>query len=224
MGGFEDQLQTIRKASDGDREAFDRLVREQEGPLRALVTAQMGEGLRSRIEVEDLLQETFLHAFRSIGQFEGSSEAAFRAWLARIASNTVAEKGRRLTAQKVDYQREVALPGDPSSDSPRGGAPSPNLASPQTSPSGNLRREERLERLLGAIEKLAPDHRQVIVLTRIEGLSVKEVAQRMGRSDKATSMLLLRAMLALREIFGDTDSLSLPRPGAAQGARGDHEL
>lgn len=211
----EGQLQTVEKARAGDCDAFNRLVREHEGPLRALIAAQLGEGLRGRVEVEDLLQETFLRAFRSIRQFEGTTDAAFRAWLATIASNAVAEKGRRITTQRADYRREVPLPRDPSTAADGVGSPSPSLESPDTSPSGHLRREERLDRLLESLEKLSPDHRQVILLTRIEGLPVKEVARRMGRSDKAVSMLLLRAMLALREVFGETDSLSLPRSEGA---------
>ncbi len=216
MDGFQGQGETIRKAAAGDRAAFDLLIRGHEGSLRALIAVQLGEGLRGRVEVEDLLQEVYLRAFRSIGQLEGKTEASFHAWISRIAANAVSEKGRRLNALKADYKREVALPDRPSSSSGGIRSPSPNLASPRTSPSGALRREERLDRLLSAIEKLSPDHRQVIVLTRIEGMAVKEAAQRMGRSEKATSMLLLRATLALRETFGDTDSLSLPRPADSQ--------
>jgi RNA polymerase sigma-70 factor, ECF subfamily len=202
-----DDLDLIKRARSGDRDAFDRLVREHEGPLRALISARLGNGLRARTEVEDMVQETLLRAFRTMGQFEGETAAVFRGWLAGIASNAVAGTGRKLTTQKADYRREVPLPGDSSTL----GGGSPAIASPVTSPSGHLRREERIERLLASIERLSPDHRQVILLTRIEGLPVKEVATRMGRSERAVSMLLLRAMLALREVFGDTDSVTLPR-------------
>lgn len=216
-----DHLDSVQKARAGDREAFDRLVREHQGPLRGLITAYLGDGLRGRIEAADLAQETLLRAFRAMSRFQGETAAEFRGWLAGIASNVVAETARKLTTRKADYRREVPLPGDPSTDPGGGGPRSPDFASPGTTPSGPLRREERLERLLISIEKLSPDHRQVILLTRLEGLPVNEVARRMGRSDRAVSMLLLRALLALREVFGETDSFSLPRrerePGRSQG-------
>ena len=80
----------------------------------------------------------------------------------------------------------------------------------------DVRREERWERLSSAISALSPYHREVIRLARIEGLPMKEVAIRMGRSEKAASMLLVRAQRELRSIFGETESLSLPRPPAEE--------
>ena len=201
----------IRRARQGDREAFDRLARENEGPLRSFIDIQLGEGLRSRVEADDLLQEALLRAFQSMGQFEGETPAALRSWLAGIAHNAVVDRARRLTTKKADYRHEVPLPAEPGSGS-AGPALQPGIPSP--SPSRALRREERLDRLLDAVQMLSPDHRRVILLTLIEMLPPSEVAQRMARSEKATSMLLLRAIRALREIFGDTSSLCLPRePG-----------
>jgi RNA polymerase sigma factor (sigma-70 family) len=76
-----------------------------------------------------------------------------------------------------------------------------------------MRRRERSARLEEAIASLTPDHRRVVELCRIEGLAVKEVAERMGRSPNAVSMLLLRALRELKTRFGRTESLTLPRPG-----------
>jgi RNA polymerase sigma-70 factor (ECF subfamily) len=200
----------ILQARRGDREAFDRLARENEAPLRSQIDFHLGAGLRSRVEIDDLLQETLLRAFRSMGQFEGETPAALRTWLAGIAHHAVVDCARRLTAKKTDYRREVALPAEPGSS--LGGGRLSTLPSPSPSPSRLLRREERLDRLLGAVQTLSPDHRQVILLTLVERLPPSELARRMARSEKAVSMLLLRAMRALRESFGDTSSLSLPRP------------
>ncbi len=78
------------------------------------------------------------------------------------------------------------------------------------SPSSNQRREERFERLSKSVESLSPDHRTVIRLARIEGLKIREIAERMNRSESAVKNLLLRAMRELRNSFGETDSFSLP--------------
>lgn len=210
MASDRDQLHLIERARQGDRAAFDQLALSHDSSLRALIHILLGEGLRGRVEVDDLLQETLLRAFRSLGSFQGGTHDALRNWLASVAHHAVLDGARRLSASKQDYRREVPLPAELTSDSSRVRSPAPELSAPDASPSRVLRRKERLERLLGALDSLEPDHRRVVLLTRIEGLAVKDVAQRMGRSEKAVSMLLLRALLALRAVFAETDSLGLP--------------
>ncbi len=208
MSRFDDR---ISRAREGDRAAFDDIVREHEVAVRALITGELGDLLKARVEVEDLVQESFLRGFQAIAQFQGATGAELRSWLLTIARRAVMERGRRLATQKADARREVPL-GDLQSDSagtPH--APVAGLESPSPTPSRVVRREERYGRLMEAIDQLSPDHRQAIVLARLQGLPVKEVARRMGRSEKATSMLLTRATEALRSLFGETESLSLPK-------------
>ena len=57
---------------------------------------------------------------------------------------------------------------------------------------------------------LSPDYQRVIYMSRFEGLKVREIAERMGRSESAVKNLLFKATKKLRESFGDTESLSLP--------------
>jgi RNA polymerase sigma-70 factor (ECF subfamily) len=201
-------------ARSGDRAAFDRLIHAHEGALRSQLAIQLGEGLRGRVEVDDLLQDALLRAFTSLPQFRGETASEFHSWLAGIAHHTVLDRARRLTAQKQDYRREVAL-----GEGGAAGDVAQAAAAVLSSPSQALRREERLARLLAAVEKLAPDHREVIRLSLIEQLPSEEVARRLQRSPKAVSMLLLRAVRALKKSFGDTSSLTLPRP--AQPALSD---
>ena len=71
-------------------------------------------------------------------------------------------------------------------------------------------------------DALSPDYRTVIQLARIEGLKVREIAKRMGRSESAVKNLLLRAMKQLRDTFPDTESLGLPQQRSLGGEdRGD---
>jgi RNA polymerase sigma-70 factor (ECF subfamily) len=60
-----------------------------------------------------------------------------------------------------------------------------------------MSRKEDLDKLEKAIDQLKPEHKEVIVLTKIEGLSYKEIGQRLGKSADAVGMLLSRAMVAL---------------------------
>ena len=72
-----------------------------------------------------------------------------------------------------------------------------------------------------ALDKLSPEHREVIRLARIERLPGAEIARRMNRSPSAVAQLLSRALKKLRERFGDTESLSLPDRTLDEGAEGD---
>jgi RNA polymerase sigma-70 factor (ECF subfamily) len=159
--------------------------------------------LRRLVSADDLVQETLMHAFRGIGQARFDDDRAFRAWLFRIAQNVLNGNCRRLLGtDKRDAMRDVRLPS-----SANGMA----LPAPATAPPHRIEREERLQRLERALADLSAEHRQVIVLARIEGLPLSAVAERMDRSRKAVSALLLRALGKLRFAFGETGSLSLPR-------------
>ena len=74
-----------------------------------------------------------------------------------------------------------------------------------------MRRDERFERLESALNCLTKDHREVIIFARIQGLPIKEIAERMSRSPDAVSMLLLRALRELKSYFGSTESFHLPQ-------------
>lgn len=77
-------------------------------------------------------------------------------------------------------------------------------------PSKEVRRNERFDRLEEAINRLSPDQREALKLARLEGVKVREIAVRMNRSTKAVYALLSRALVELKESFGDTESLHLP--------------
>ena len=151
----------------------------------------MGEALRRHFDAEDVLQETLLRGIESVDRFEGDDLRTFGSWLEGIARNVV-----RNLVRKKGLKTEFEIGREPPAN--------------ETSPSHHQRREERFGRLSDAVNSLSADHRTVIQLARIEGLKIREVAQRMGRSEGAVKSLLLRAMKALRESFGHTESLSLP--------------
>ena len=199
-----DETETdVASAQKGDREAFDRLTaRFRPGPT-ALVRAKMGTHLQSQIEVDDVLQETFVWAFRSIQRLDWKGEKAFDRWLCTIARHVI------LKASSSRWRRHhFALDRDVSHKGP--------------SASTVAVRNERFDRLEKALEQLSADHRRVILLSRIDGLPIKEIAVRMDRSPDAVMKLLRRALKKLRETFGDTESLGLPaRVLKTEGEEGD---
>ena len=181
----------VEKAQAGDRAAFGELAERFRGGVGAWLRPQIGAHLRTKIELDDVLQDAFVWAFKSIHKLQWKGEEAFDRWLCSIAKHVLLKAVARENRQPVlRLEQEVT-----------GSAPSP---------SRGLRRDERFNRLERALRNLSEDHRQVIRLARIEGVPVKEIAQRMGRSPDAVSQLLIRALRKLRESFGDTESLSLP--------------
>ncbi|MBN1420633.1 MAG: sigma-70 family RNA polymerase sigma factor [Planctomycetes bacterium] len=181
----------IAKAQTGDRAAFAALVSACRADLEAVIRSRLGPALRGEIQEEDILQEVSLRAFRGLGMFRAQDSTAFLRWLVRIAVNVIREMARR-------HRRHVIVPLT-------GDAPGRDLTQ-----SGSMRRNERFDRLQGSLNALSPEHREVILLSRIERLPLKVVAERMGRSPDAVAHLLARALRKLKGSFGTTDSFHLP--------------
>ncbi len=181
----------IERAREGDREAFEELVSPLRENLLNRICSKIGAGLREELSPDDVLQETQLRALRSIAKFRWQGDQSLRVWLEAIANNVILQ-----SAKRHSRRREYRIDRDPSS--------------PDVSPSRHERRNERFDRLKKSIDDLSPDYRTVIQLSRIEGLKVREIAERMGRSPSAVKNLLFKATKKLKDSFGDTESLSLP--------------
>ena len=147
------------------------------------------------------MQETIARALESVARFQWQGKESFRRWVQGIAENVVREAARK---HRWDTGLEIVR------DQP----------AETESPSRLAMRDERFERLQNALDGLSEDHRQVILLARIEGVGIEEIAARMNRSTNAVRTLLFRAMKELKKTFGDTGSLHLPeRRLAEKGGR-----
>jgi RNA polymerase sigma-70 factor (ECF subfamily) len=180
----------VRRAQGGDREAFDHIVKRFGSRLESQIRSRMGSRVRSQVESEDILNETFGCAFESINRLEWLGEETFYRWLASIAEHLIRNASRKKTWEHLRVDR--VTPGT------------------DASPSRALRRNDRFERLAAALEKLRPDYKNALVLSRIKGLTVEEIAERMNRSKDAVKKLLARGLRELKRSFGDTESLHLP--------------
>lgn len=181
----------VERAKSGDRDAFDQLAERFRRRLGSSVEAWSRFQLGPKLDPEDTIQETFIRAHRALPRFEWDGDDSFFRWLCGIA--------KRALAQMAEDARK-ARPPSTAADVPVG----------TPSPSQILRRHERFDRLEAAVEKLTPEYRQVVLLSRVEGLSAKEIADRMNRSPNAVRHLIVRALRELRAHFGDTESLHLP--------------
>jgi RNA polymerase sigma-70 factor (ECF subfamily) len=190
----------VRKAQLGDRKAFEEVIADVEASLRSTVRSRIGPRLRGKLDPEDVFQDTVTRALESLDSFEWQGEGSFLRWLRGIAENLIrAEADKQRRRAVLELERPPSPPSHVSAD--RG-----------------LRREERFDRLEKALRSLRPDHREVIMLARIDGLQIREIAERLGRSTSAVKNLLLRALKELKDSFGDTESFHLPdRPLEGRG-------
>ena len=186
-------------AKDGDETALGQLYRAHAERIRRIVRLRMGPELRSKLESMDLVQDVLMSALRDLSGFTYSGEGDFLRWLTGIAENQIRGNLDRLHAAKRDIRREVSL-----ERRQRGTESSPKSScGPMvtTTPSVVFTRREELDKLERALDKLKGEHRQVILLAKIEGLSYRHIGQRLNRSPEAVGMLLSRAMLALIKAF-----------------------
>ena len=172
----------VARAQQGDRAAFEELVRLHADRLHAVVLRLVDD----RHEAEEATQEAFLRAWRSIGRFKGDSQ--FFTWLYRIGVN----EAHRLTARRTSRGPVVSL--DDQVVEP---------ADPRPGPASHVQHDDLRVALETAIRGLDPEHRAPLVLRDIEGLSTAEAAHAMGLGEAAFKSRLHRARLAVRKAVRD---------------------
>ena len=156
-----DQL-LVDRARLGDRHAFDLLVLKYQSRLFVLVSRMIS----NNADTLDVLQDTFLKAYRSLNNFRG--ESAFYTWLYRIAVNTC--KNHIMT--KAKESKDVSIDDD--------GAMELSVLQDQSTPDGEFGAEQLQTAILSAIELLPDDLKSALMLRELEGMSYDAIAEAMG--------------------------------------------
>lgn len=185
--GEEADQQLVERAQQGDRRAFDVLVLKYQHRIYSLVTRFM----RDPDDVQDVVQEAFIKAYRALPNFRG--ESAFYTWLYRIAINTaknhLSARARRpqgvdIDADDAEYIASAAMLRD--------------LAGPE-----NMLMTEQLRAVIErAIAALPEDLRTALTLREFDGLSYEEIAEAMQCPVGTVRSRIFRAREAVdREIL-----------------------
>jgi RNA polymerase sigma-70 factor (ECF subfamily) len=179
----------VAAAKDGDRGAFDRLVRATYADTYTLAYRLTGDEEDAR----DVVQESYLRAYRGLKRFRG--DAQFSTWMYRITANCattyLAKRGRH---------RHEELSEDMPLDQDR----------PAGNPEANLDARDRSDTLQQALRRLPPRLRAVVVLRDVYDLPHESIAAELGISESAAKVRLHRARRKLRE-----DLYPLPNDDAA---------
>jgi RNA polymerase sigma-70 factor (ECF subfamily) len=169
----------------GDREEFGRVVELYSGKIYRLALKMVNHPQ----DAEDILQETFLKAFRGIKNFDG--RAALSTWLYRIAANEALMLLRRKHPETVSIEEpdpEAEMEQEPL-----------QIVDWCCIPETELLSAESRKNLESAIQRLSPALKVVFLLRDIEDLSTAETAQALNLSEEAVKTRLSRARLRLRE-------------------------
>ncbi len=174
----------VRRAQEGDRSAFEELVRRHADRLYGVVIRFCGDAT----DAEDIVQESFMRAWQSIGRFEARSQ--FFTWLYRIGLNEAKRKaGRR------SREAPVASADDDVD----------NVADERRTPAGEAERRDVRAALERAVRALPEKYRAPLILRDIEGLTTEEAAAVVGLHEAAFKSRLHRARLVVRKSLRDYD-------------------
>jgi len=162
--------------------------------LRAFVRLNSGKLVRSKESCSDLVQSACREVLQHAGDFAYGGEAGFKQWLYRTAMRKIAHRVEHWHADMRDARRE-ARPVAELTTEDRADV----LACYRAfyTPSQQAAAREELERVEAAFDRLSDDHRQVIVMAKILGLSRAEIGAELGRSELAVRTLLSRALAQL---------------------------
>jgi RNA polymerase sigma-70 factor (ECF subfamily) len=174
----------VRRVQKGDRRAFDLLFSRYQHKIHGLVSRYV----RTSDEIDDVVQEAFIKAYRALPRFRG--ESAFYTWLYRIAINTaknyLVARSRRPPDVDVDATDAEHLDGI-------------DALRETENPENNLARDELEQAINGAIRALPDDLRSAVTLREFDGLSYEQIAQIMDCPVGTVRSRIFRAREAIDE-------------------------
>ena len=153
----------IRKAKQGDMLAFEELILKHEKIVYNLALRMMNHSE----DAQDIAQEVFLKAYRSLANFDERS--AFSTWLYRITHNTCIDEMRKRKGKQT-YSLEEELENED-------GSMQRQVADAGATPEESLLRAEQKSEILQALDTLSEEHKAAVVLRDVKGLSYEEIAE-----------------------------------------------
>ena len=181
------EQELVERAKKGDETAFEVLVTDNEKRIYNLCRRLTG----NPEDAAELTQEAFLNAWRGLSRFQG--ESSFSTWLYRLASNACIdflrkEKRRQNLSMTVSLDeeeeaRQVELPDE------------------RYAPERELERTEVRQAVAAGLERLTPEHRQVLVMREVNGLSYAELGAVLGLEEGTVKSRIARARNALRKVL-----------------------
>jgi len=188
MAGSDDDTETVAQARAGDADAFRRLVERHSRNVFHLAYRMT----RNEHDAEDVVQEAFLKAYRSLDRFE--ERAHFGSWIYRIATNC-AYDSLRARERRQENADPVAI--DDTNNGPALELPSGEPAPDRLAFGGEVRRRVSL-----AMLRMSALERSAFTLRHFEGMSIEEIGRVLDLDASAAKQSVFRAVRKVREALG----------------------
>ena len=198
-----DEKHILARAKRGELDAFEELVRRYEKRVYAVALRSSG----SPEDAADIVQVVFLRAWRSIESFRGDS--GFSTWLFRITMNMCVDFARHKHAQP----RTQSMVDEEENERPM-----PDTA---PTPEEHLENRELGRELAAALEEISEEHRRIVLLRDVSGMSYTEIAEVLEISEGTVKSRLSRARIALRKVLLKRGNLFLSAASNPSKGGGD---
>src|SRR3954465_7449154 len=180
--------QLVAAVRAGDDRAFECLYERYQRRIAAYIYGMVNDYARA----EDIAQDVFMSALRRMRETE--RPIAFKPWIYEIAKNACIDQFRRSRrAEEVSYDADDGL-----------GAPDyGRLVSTDAMPEAELDSKQQMDHLRGAFGGLSETHHEILVMRELEGLSYREIGERLGMSRPSVESTLFRARRRLTEEYSE---------------------
>ena len=191
------EQELVARAKQGDQDAFAQLVETNQNKIYSLALRMTG----NPEDGADLAQEAFLRAWRSLPSFQ--EESSFSTWLYKLTSNLCIDFLRK-------EKRRKAAVTTVSLDDEEDDSPSLEVPDHRFTPETEVERRELRSAMSRALKVMSEEHRQILILREVEGLSYTEIAELLNVEEGTVKSRLARARISLRNILQKEGNFSHP--------------
>ncbi|WZL83109.1 sigma-70 family RNA polymerase sigma factor [Vallitaleaceae bacterium 9-2] len=190
MDTVEEKL--IKKAQKGNVKAFEKLILQHEDHIYAIAL----KVLKNEADAYDAAQEICLKIYQKIDQFK--FESAFSTWVHRLAINTAIDEYRKIKRkQQKEYSYDQPITDD-------NNTMKDFIEDTNDTPENSVVRQEQIQMVWQALEKLKEEQRNIIIMKDIEGRSYQEISESLQINMGTVKSRLARSRIALKEVLKDS--------------------
>ncbi len=192
----------LNQAREDNTGAVERLLDTFREPLRRAVNLRLDPALARRVDASDIVQDVLLEANQRLRDYLKTPNMPFQLWLRHLAQDRIIDAHRRhRLAQRRSIDREQAIARPAWADDESSVGLVMQLIDTERTPASEAIQQELARKLTEAMEELAEDDKEIILMRHTEQLSNQEVAHTLGLSEAAASMRYLRALRRLRAVL-----------------------
>jgi RNA polymerase sigma-70 factor (ECF subfamily) len=195
----------LTAARGGDPDAVNRLLEQHRGPIRRLVELRLDRKVQRRVDVSDVVQDVMVEVNGRLDKYLQDPVMAFHLWLRQIAWDRIIDTYRRhrVSAKRnMDREQPLTAAAGPDQSTMELAI---QLSDPGLTPFAAAAQREIATKVEAAIERLADQDRDIILMRHYEHLSNQEIAEALGINPPAASMRYLRALRKLRDLLEQDD-------------------